>query len=146
MVRLMTYSIEPFSLEWTKTAVGQLRLFAINRRSVRSWPQSGHSSGMNFGGVYNRSRPGAELTQLVNWQRLQHHVGRAVPERLLIAVNDPPLTIDRQAFGGDAPGHPLLMLRINSPCRRAGDIAAQALQPAPLMGLTDAGGMQGEAG
>jgi hypothetical protein len=64
-------------------------------------------------------------------QRFQHDVRRTVPERLLVAVNDPPLTIDRQAVGGDG---------------RAGDIAAQALQPAPLMGLTDAGGMQGEAG
>jgi len=27
-----------------------------------------------------------------------------------------------------------------------GDIAARALQSAPLMGLTDAGGLQGEAG
>ena len=52
-------------------------------------------------------------------QRFQHHVRRTVPERLLVAVNDPPLTIDRQALGGDG---------------RAGDIVAQALQPAPLMG------------
>ena len=42
------------------------------------------------------------------------HIGRgfparngrafAVPKRLLVAVNDPPLTIDRQAFGGDGRG------------------------------------------
>ena len=37
--------------------VGRLQLFAINWRSVRLCLQSGHSSGMNCGGVYNRSRP-----------------------------------------------------------------------------------------
>jgi hypothetical protein len=58
-------------------------------------------------------------------------VSRPVPERLFVAVHDTPLAIDRQALGGD---------------RRTGDIAAQAFQPAPLMGLTNTGGMQGEAG
>jgi hypothetical protein len=58
-------------------------------------------------------------------------VGRAVPERLFVAVHDTPLAIDRQVLGGD---------------RRTGDVAAQAFQPAPLMGLTNTGGMQGEAG
>jgi len=53
-------------------------------------------------------------------QWLQHDVCRHVSERLFVAVHDTPLAIDRQALGGD---------------QRAGDIAAQAFQPAPLMGL-----------
>ena len=40
-------------------------------------------------------QPGDEI------QRFQHDVGRTVPERLLVVVNDPPLAIDRQAFGSD---------------------------------------------
>ena len=43
-------------------------------------------------------------------QRLQYDVSQTVPERLLVAVNDPPLVIDRQALGGDG---------------RSGDVAAQ---------------------
>jgi hypothetical protein len=77
----------------------------------------------------------------------QHDMGRAIAKRLLVAVHDPALTIHRQALGGDAPGHPLLMLRmaqaslstgsqshlLNSPCRRASNVAAQAFQAAALM-------------
>jgi hypothetical protein len=36
-------------------------------------------------------------------------VSRPVSERLLVAVNDPTLTIDRQAFGGDGRGGHLKM-------------------------------------
>ncbi len=60
-------------------------------------------------------------------QRFQHHMGRAVPERLLVAVHDPAPAIDGEALGGD---------------RRAGDVAAQAFQAVTLVRLADGGGMQ----
>jgi len=47
-------------------------------------------------------------------------VGRAVPERLFVLVDDPAPAIDGQALGGDG---------------RAGDVAAQAFQSTPLMRL-----------
>ena len=53
-------------------------------------------------------------------------MGRAVPERLLVAVHDPAPAIDCEALGGD---------------RRAGDVAAQAFQAAKLVRLADGGGM-----
>jgi len=46
-------------------------------------------------------------------QRFQHDVGRTIPERMFVAVNDTPPVIDTEAFGGD---------------RWAGNVAAQALQ------------------
>ena len=57
-------------------------------------------------------------------------MGRAVPERLLVAVHDPAPAIDGEALGGD---------------RRAGDVAAQAFQAATLVRLADGGGMQCKA-
>ena len=54
-------------------------------------------------------------------------MGRAVPERLLVAVHDPAPAIDGEALGGD---------------RRAGDVAAQAFQAATLVRRADGGGMQ----
>ena len=63
-------------------------------------------------------------------QRLQHHVGRAVPEWVFVLVDDPAPAIDGQALGGDG---------------RAGDVAAHAFQTAPLMRLADTGSMQGES-
>jgi hypothetical protein len=58
-------------------------------------------------------------------------MGRAIMKRLFVTVHDPPLAIDRQPLGGNAPGRPLLMRRmaqasfstgsqshlLNSPCR-----------------------------
>ena len=46
-------------------------------------------------------------------QRLQHHVGRAVSERLFVLVHDPAPAIDGQPLGGNG---------------RAGDVSAQAFQ------------------
>ena len=34
-------------------------------------------------------------------QRFQHDVGRTIPERMFVAVNDTPPVIDTEAFGGD---------------------------------------------
>ncbi len=49
--------------------MGRLRLFAINPHLVRLWLQSGYSSGMNFGGVNNRSRPKPDVfySLLCSW-------------------------------------------------------------------------------
>jgi hypothetical protein len=56
-----------------------------------------------------------------------HHVDRAVPEWVFVLVDDPAPVIDGQALGGDG---------------RAGDVAAQTFQAAPLMRLADTGSMR----
>jgi len=73
-------------------------------------------------------RPGHQGRQSCNKvQRFQHHVGRAVLERMFIAIDHPAPAIDGQAF-----------------CRngRAGDVTAQAFQAAALVGLAEGGGVQ----
>ena len=92
-------------------------------------------------------QPGDEV------QRLQHHVGQAVSERLFVLVHNPTPTIDGQPFCGNAFNGgrwPLPAFGKPQPSPRlrwrAGDVSAQAFQAAPLMGLTHAGGMQGETG
>ncbi len=60
-------------------------------------------------------------------QRLQHHVGRAVPEWVFVLVDDPAPAIDGQPLGGNG---------------RAGDVAAQAFQAAALIRFTNGGGVQ----
>jgi hypothetical protein len=74
-------------------------------------------------------------------QRLQHHMGRAVPERLLVAVDHSPLAIDRQALGGDAfDGSRWSLLASGKPQPsprlrwRSGDVAAQACPPSVALG------------
>lgn len=54
----------------------------------RSSPHNGTKTRAVFTLRYSRVRPTAELTQLVNWQRLKHHVGRLIPERLFVLVHD----------------------------------------------------------
>ena len=63
-------------------------------------------------------------------QRLQHDVGRAVPEWVFVLVDDPTPAFDGQAFGGN---------------RRARDVAAQAFQAAALVRLADRGGVERKA-
>ena len=57
----------------------------------------------------------------------------------------PTLVIDREAFGHNAPVHLLLMLRISSPRRRAGDRAAWSFQRAALTGFARGAGMEAKA-
>jgi hypothetical protein len=53
-------------------------------------------------------------------QRFQHHAGRTIMKRLLVAVHDPAAMIDAEALGGDG---------------RPGDVPAQAFQARSLPGL-----------
>jgi hypothetical protein len=90
-------------------------MFEVGRKDtmetgeVQTWPR------------HQRRQPGDEI------QRLQHHVGRPIPERLFVLVHDPAPAIDGQPLGGN---------------RQAGDVSAQAFQAASLIRFTDGGGVQ----
>ena len=59
-------------------------------------------------------RPGDQCGQTGNEvQWFQHDMGRTIPEGMIVAVNNPALAIDTEAFGSNG---------------RTGDVAAQALQ------------------
>ena len=92
---------------------------------------------------HQRRQPGDEV------QRLQHHVGRPIPERLFVLIHDPAPAIDGQALGGNAFNGirwPLLAYGKPQPSPRlrwrAGDVAAQAFQAAALIRFTNGGGVQ----
>jgi len=63
-------------------------------------------------------------------ERFENHVGRAVAERLLERIDDPPSLVGREALIGDG---------------RAGDVTTEFFELVTLVGLAAGGRVQGEA-